>query len=228
MSEENLLNPPSSTYFLPNPSLDEQVEPVLSEVSSVSSDQEDEIDAASVKTDDLTPAHLLEPEIKALRRRMKKSFQWMPSPVCIKKELQTHGRWPIHFVDKEARHRKKMAKLQRKRRREAQRLKHQQASAARKAAQLRAEKEKENKVKGMQKQKGRKDQAGVRYNMPVAANEPTYCYCGDVSYGEMIACENEVCIALTSLMTVLCEGMVSLGLCRIKCCSKGEMVLSGL
>ena len=28
--------------------------------------------------------------------------------------------------------------------------------------------------------------------MPVAADEPTYCYCGDVSYGEMIACENEV------------------------------------
>lgn len=32
----------------------------------------------------------------------------------------------------------------------------------------------------------------VEYAMPVAADEPTYCYCGDVSYGEMIACENEV------------------------------------
>lgn len=29
--------------------------------------------------------------------------------------------------------------------------------------------------------------------MPVDPNEPTYCYCNQVSFGEMIACENEEC-----------------------------------
>ena len=24
-------------------------------------------------------------------------------------------------------------------------------------------------------------------------NEPKYCYCNDVSYGEMVACDNEAC-----------------------------------
>jgi hypothetical protein len=27
-------------------------------------------------------------------------------------------------------------------------------------------------------------------DLPVDPNEPTYCYCGQVSYGEMIACDN--------------------------------------
>ncbi len=29
--------------------------------------------------------------------------------------------------------------------------------------------------------------------MPVDPNEPTYCICQQVSYGEMIACDNENC-----------------------------------
>jgi inhibitor of growth protein 4 len=28
-------------------------------------------------------------------------------------------------------------------------------------------------------------------DMPVDPNEPTYCICQQVSYGEMIACDNE-------------------------------------
>jgi hypothetical protein len=195
VSEDNLLNPPSTAYFLPTPTLDGEDEIVPSDVgvSSDPSDDEDDDDAASVKTDDLQPGHLLESEIKALRRRMKKSIQWFPSPVCIKKELQTNGRWPVRFINKETSHRNKMAKLQRKRRREAQRMKREHVLKARKAAQLRLQKEREEELKKeMMKQKGRKNQAGVQYAMPVAANEPTYCYCGDVSYGEMIACENEV------------------------------------
>ncbi|KAG0570732.1 hypothetical protein KC19_6G183700 [Ceratodon purpureus] len=30
----------------------------------------------------------------------------------------------------------------------------------------------------------------VELDLPVDPNEPTYCYCGQVSYGEMIACDN--------------------------------------
>ncbi|KAK4535523.1 hypothetical protein CDCA_CDCA05G1548 [Cyanidium caldarium] len=30
-------------------------------------------------------------------------------------------------------------------------------------------------------------------DMPVDPNEPRYCYCGDVSYGEMVACESGNC-----------------------------------
>ncbi|KAF8344333.1 uncharacterized protein EI90DRAFT_3029314 [Cantharellus anzutake] len=29
--------------------------------------------------------------------------------------------------------------------------------------------------------------------MPVDPNEPRYCYCTQVSYGEMVACDNEDC-----------------------------------
>lgn len=57
------------------------------------------------------------------------------------------------------------------------------------AAQSRVEKKKQS----------LKNEAKVRYTMPVAVDEPTYCYCGDVSYGEMIACENEV-----SVLCALC------------------------
>jgi len=32
--------------------------------------------------------------------------------------------------------------------------------------------------------------ANVELDLPVDPNEPTYCYCGQVSYGEMIACDN--------------------------------------
>ena len=28
-------------------------------------------------------------------------------------------------------------------------------------------------------------------DMPVDPNEPTYCICGQVSYGEMIGCDNQ-------------------------------------
>jgi hypothetical protein len=181
VAEENLQNPPSTTYFLPSPPPENAVEEDIN-LSDVSSSADDE--AASVKTNELTPAHLHESELKALRRRMKKSFQWFPTPSCIKKELQSNGRWPLQVVDQAARHQRKMAKLKRKRQRVAQKQRRDRAFAARKAAaQSRAEK----------KKKSLKNEGKVRYTMPVAADEPTYCYCGDVSYGEMIACENEVC-----------------------------------
>jgi hypothetical protein len=115
---------------------------------------------------------------------MKKSYQWVPTPSCIKKELQTNGRWPLRITDKAARRKEKLAKIKRKRQRQVKRLKEQRALAARRSAQSRAEKKK-------LKEKEKQD-AKVQYIMPVAADEPTYCYCDDVSYGEMIACENEV------------------------------------
>lgn len=33
----------------------------------------------------------------------------------------------------------------------------------------------------------------MELDLPVDPNEPTYCYCGQVSYGEMIACDNPEC-----------------------------------
>jgi len=218
VAEENLQNPPSTTYFLPSPPPEDEMEIEedinLSDVSSSSAND----DAASVKTDDLTPAHLRDAELKALRRRMKKSFQWFPTPACIKKELQSNGRWPLQAVDQAARHQRKMAKLKLKRQRLAQRQRRDRALAARKAAaQARVEKKKQS----------LKPEAKVRYTMPVAADEPTYCYCGDVSYGEMIACENEVCVYMhIVLMIVLSTRVVPFGLCRVGCCSKGKVVLS--
>lgn len=189
VSEENLLNPPSTSYFLPSPPPENEEDTHLSD-DSVSEDDEDDADddQASVKTDQLTPAHLYETELKALRRRMKKSFQWLPTPSCIKKELQMNGRWPLRSIDKAARQKQKLAKIKRKRERQLLKLQNERALAARKSAQARAaEKKKLQNLKGMKKQDPQ-----VRYTMPVAADEPTYCYCGDVSYGEMIACENEV------------------------------------
>ena len=181
VAEENLQNPPSTTYFLPSPPPEDQVGEDIN-LSDFSSSADD--DAASVKTIELTPAHLRESELKTLRRRMKKSFQWFPTPSCIKKELQSNGRWPLQVVDQVARHQRKMARLKRKRQRLAQKQRRDRAFAARKAAaQSRVEKKTQN----------LKNEGKVRYTMPVAADEPTYCYCGDVSYGEMIACENEVC-----------------------------------
>ena len=152
--------------------------------------EDDEDDAVSIKTDDLTTAHLEEAELRALRRRMKKSFQWQPTATCIKKELQMMGRWPPgRTIDKNARHRKKLAKIKRKRQRQMQRTIRNRAIAGRKAALARSEQKAAQKP-GSQK----KQEAKVQYAMPVAADEPTYCYCGDVSYGEMIACENQVCL----------------------------------
>ncbi|GAA5995556.1 uncharacterized protein JCM10292_005247 [Rhodotorula paludigena] len=34
---------------------------------------------------------------------------------------------------------------------------------------------------------------GILGGMPIDPNEPTYCYCKRVSFGEMVACENENC-----------------------------------
>ena len=31
------------------------------------------------------------------------------------------------------------------------------------------------------------------FDIPIEDDEPTYCYCGRVSFGKMIACENEAC-----------------------------------
>jgi hypothetical protein len=148
VSEENLANPPSATYFLPTPppaDLPPAEDPPLLE----DSDEEE----GTIRTSDLTSAHLNESEIKTLRRRMKKSSQWKPTQTSIKKELQLNGRWPLRVGRVQPR------------------------TVVRKP--LRKEK----------KQKKKDNE----YTMRVAPDEPTYCYCGDVSYGEMIACENEVC-----------------------------------
>ena len=110
---------------------------------------------------------------------MKKSYHWQPTPSCIKKELQLNGRWPPTAQQK-LRGKRRLAKLKRKRQRQGLGLGRDRVIAGRKAAQARVEK----------KLKQKKQE--VEYAMPVAADEPTYCYCGDVSYGEMIACENEV------------------------------------
>ncbi|OWA50204.1 putative Inhibitor of growth protein 5 [Hypsibius exemplaris] len=34
---------------------------------------------------------------------------------------------------------------------------------------------------------------GADFDMPVDPNEPTYCECKQISYGEMIACDNVNC-----------------------------------
>lgn len=31
---------------------------------------------------------------------------------------------------------------------------------------------------------------GMDLDLPVDPNEPTYCFCNQVSYGEMVACDN--------------------------------------
>src|SRR5271169_3848361 len=62
VAEENLQNPPSTTYFLPSPPPEDEVEEDTN-LSDVSSSADDE--AASVKTNDLTPAYLHDSELKA-------------------------------------------------------------------------------------------------------------------------------------------------------------------
>jgi len=219
-----LNNPPSSTYFLPTPPLEDEVEDEtdLTEVSEDFDDEQDEV--ASIKTDELTTAHLHEAELKALRRRMKKSFQWQPTTSCIKKELQIIGRWPpSRTIDKAVRNRKKLAKIKRKRQRQIQKSSRNRAAAGRRAALGRSEQKVVRKENAQPKK-----EAKVQYAMPVAADEPTYCYCGDVSYGEMIACENEVYASITNLIVVLSEGVVSFGLRWIRCSTKRQVVLPGL
>lgn len=184
VSEENLQNPPSENYFLPSPPPEDTEDIDLSDEHSEAAD-DNENDVPSVRTDELTPSHLYEPELKALRQRMKKSYQWIPTQSCIKKELQTNGRWPLRTTDKAARRKHKLAKIKRRRQKQVRRLKEERVLAARRSAQSQVE----NRKKLREKQK---QDAKVQYSMPVAADEPTYCYCDDVSFGEMIACENEV------------------------------------
>ncbi|WMV48162.1 hypothetical protein MTR67_041547 [Solanum verrucosum] len=35
--------------------------------------------------------------------------------------------------------------------------------------------------------------SGMDLDLPVDPNEPTYCFCNQVSYGEMVACDNPNC-----------------------------------
>jgi hypothetical protein len=222
VAEENLNNPPSSTYFLPTPPLEDELEEEtdLTEISDDFDDDQDEV--SSIKTDELTTAYLNETELKTLRRRMKKSFQWQPTTSCIKKELQMIGRWPpTRTIDKTARNKRRLAKIKRKRQRQIQKSSRNRAIAGRRAVLSRSEQ------KVLQRENAHpKQEAKVQYAMPVAADEPTYCYCGDVSYGEMIACENEVYTYMTDLMVVLPERVVSFGLRWIRYGTKRKMVLS--
>ncbi|RUP51396.1 hypothetical protein BC936DRAFT_148419 [Jimgerdemannia flammicorona] len=62
---------------------------------------------------------------------------------------------------------------------------------------------------GSGKEKGGKGKAtAITADMPIDPNEPLYCYCQQVSYGEMVACDNEDCeiewfhIACVDLKTV--------------------------
>jgi len=215
VAEENLQNPPSATYFLPSPPPEEEMDEEEEEMVSES----EEGDEDSVRTGELTPAHLTPDELKALRRRMKKSFSWVPKPSCIKKELQRNGRWPLRSPQKKARRKVKIAKIKRKR----QKMTSERVLAARKAAQAATEK-RLNELKTL-----KKEEKKIRYTqMPVAVDEPTYCYCGDVSYGEMIACENEVSYqgSVKLLILVLSQRMVSFRLCWLRYCSERQVVLS--
>ena len=154
-------------------------------------------DHASIKTVDLTPEFLTEDELKALRRRMKKSYQWIPTTGCIKRELQMHGRWPLQSTDRPVRRKRKAEKVKSKHRRQTEKARREHPVSR---------KVDEKRTQELRKQKS---DAKVRYNMPVGADEPTYCYCGDVSYGEMIACENEVIPWLDLLIVGLPTRMVS-------------------
>ena len=74
-------------------------------------------------------------------------------------------------------------------------------------------------------------------DMPVDPNEPTYCLCHQVSYGEMIGCDNpdvnhEKIFMLSNLLIcifflfVVSNWMVSFCLCQPNNQTEGEMVLS--
>ena len=178
-AEQNLEKPPSETYFLPTPPPVEDVE------SSALSSSEDAVDDASIRTADLTPAHLSESELRALRRRMKKSHSWIPTTTCIKKELQAQDRWPLKSVHEVAREKRRSAKLENKRQKKLQMIRQERAASARSAVASRIRDKRRN-------QKENRLKVEKNGGLPATANEPTYCYCEDVSYGEMIACENEV------------------------------------
>lgn len=45
--------------------------------------------------------------------------------------------------------------------------------------------------------------AGMDLDIPVDPNEPTYCFCNQVSYGEMVACDNpDVCFTFSFLIFI--------------------------
>ncbi|GAA5968460.1 hypothetical protein JCM11641_007643 [Rhodosporidiobolus odoratus] len=45
----------------------------------------------------------------------------------------------------------------------------------------------------LERREKKKEEQQVQVGMPIDPNEPVYCYCQRVSFGEMIACENEDC-----------------------------------
>ena len=69
-------------------------------------------------------------------------------------------------------------------------------------------------------------------DMPVDPNEPTYCLCHQVSYGEMIGCDNPdvsfVFIFFVSHGNSVSYRMVSFWMCRIESKTQGKMVLRAL
>lgn len=87
---------------------------------------------------------------------------------------------------------------------------------------------------------------GMDLDLPVDPNEPTYCFCNQVSYGEMVACDNpDVCFYFffsytclfisilpifhylfwCYLLTTVQNRVVSFWLCWIERTTKRKMVL---
>ncbi|XP_052796843.1 inhibitor of growth protein 1-like [Mya arenaria] len=54
-------------------------------------------------------------------------------------------------------------------------------------------KEEEDKPKKKKKRKTKKDKEQSPIDPPIDPDEPTYCLCQQVSYGEMIGCDNDAC-----------------------------------
>ncbi|XP_013411723.1 inhibitor of growth protein 1-like isoform X4 [Lingula anatina] len=54
-------------------------------------------------------------------------------------------------------------------------------------------KEEKEKVKKKKKRKVKKEKEDQRIENPIDPEEPTFCLCDQISYGEMIACDNEQC-----------------------------------
>lgn len=73
-------------------------------------------------------------------------------------------------------------------------------------------------------------------NLPIDPNEPLYCYCQQVSFGEMVACDNDEVNILTMENDFVANQWVSLvrnrmvppGMCWITDASKRQMVLQEL
>ncbi|GAA5869373.1 hypothetical protein JCM3774_004216 [Rhodotorula dairenensis] len=64
---------------------------------------------------------------------------------------------------------------------------------ARSAQDLEKEREWKRRKELVREERQRKKRQEEASGMPVDPNEPVYCYCNRVSFGEMIACENEDC-----------------------------------